>query len=79
LDLVVLDEGVREQLLAELAEALRILGLQLDHPADPHVLDALEAERRQRPLDRLALWVEDPLLGTDQDPGLQKLCPVIRS
>jgi hypothetical protein len=43
------------------------------------MLDALEAERRQRPLDRLALRVEDPLLGPDQDPGLQKLCPVMRS
>jgi hypothetical protein len=43
------------------------------------VLDALEAERRQRPLDRLALRVEDSLLGPDQDPRLQKLCPVIRS
>ncbi len=44
------------------------LGLQLDHAPDPHVLDALEAERRQRPLDRLALGVEDPLLRPDQDP-----------
>jgi hypothetical protein len=41
--------------------------------------DSLEAKRRQRPLDRLALGVEDPLLGPDQDPGLQKVSPVIRS
>jgi hypothetical protein len=43
------------------------------------VADPLEAERRQRPLDRLALRVEDALLRADQDPRLQKLCPVIRS
>ena len=43
--------------------------IELDQAADPHVLDALEAERRQRPLDRLALRVEDPLLGSDQNPG----------
>jgi hypothetical protein len=43
------------------------------------VLDPLEAERRQRPLDRLALGVEDPLLGTDQDPSLQNFSSVIRS
>jgi hypothetical protein len=43
------------------------------------VADAVEAERRQRPLDRLALRVEDSLLGADQDPGLQKDRSVIRS
>ena len=58
--------GWRE-LLAELGELRRVLGLELDHAADAHVLDALEAERRQRPLDRLALGVEDPLLRADQD------------
>ena len=68
LDLEVLDQRVGEQLLAELREPLGVLRLELDHAADPHVLDALEAERRQRPLDRLALRVEDPLLGPDQDP-----------
>jgi hypothetical protein len=43
------------------------------------VLDTLEAERRQRPLDRLALRVEDALLGPDQDPGFQNRRSVIRS
>ena len=52
-------------------EPLRVLGLELDHAPDPHVLDPLEAERRQRPLDRLALRVEDPLLRPDQDPRLR--------
>ena len=79
LNLVVLDQGIGEQLLAELRQALGVLGLELDHAAHVDMLDPLEAERRQRPLDRLALRVEDPLLGPDQDPGLQKLCPVIRS
>ena len=70
-DLVVLDQRVGEQLLAELRQPLRVLGLELDHAADPDVLDPLEAERRQRPLDRLALGVEDALLGPDQDPRLR--------
>jgi hypothetical protein len=43
------------------------------------MLDAFEAERRQRPLDGLALRIEDALLGTNQDPGLQKDRSVIRS
>ena len=77
--LEVLDQRVRKQLLAQLGEPLGILGLELDHAPHPDVLDALEAERRQRPLDRLALGVEDSLLGPDQDPGLQKLRSVIRS
>jgi hypothetical protein len=77
--LEVLDQRVGEQLLAELGQPLRPVGLQLDHAADPDVLDPIEAERRQRPLDRLALRVEDPLLGPDQDPGLQKERSVTRS
>jgi hypothetical protein len=77
--LEVLDQRIGEQLLAELGEALGVLGLELDHAADPDVLDALEAERRQRPLDRLALGVEDALLGPDQDPRLQNRRSVIRS
>ena len=68
-----------EQLLAELREPLGVLSDELDHAADPHMLDAVEAERRQRPLDRLALRVEDSLLGADQHPSLQNVSPVIRS
>jgi hypothetical protein len=79
LNLVVLDQGVGEELLAELAELLRVLGLELDHPPDVDVLDPLEAERRQRSLNRLPLRVEDALLRADQDPSLQKLSPVMRS
>jgi hypothetical protein len=79
LNFVVLDQGVGEQLLAELAEPLRVLGLELDHPPDMDVLDSLESERRQRPLNRLPLRVEDSLLRADQNPSLQKLSPVMRS
>ena len=62
-DLEVLDQRVGEQLLAERVELGRVVGLELDQAADPDVRDALEAERRQRTLDRLALRVEDALLG----------------
>src|SRR4051812_43696483 len=69
LDLVVLDKRVRKQLLAELGQPLGVACLELDHAADPYVLDAFETERGQRPLDGLALGVEDSLLGPDQDPS----------
>src|SRR6266545_1119630 len=72
LDLVVLDQRVRQQPLAHLAEPRRVLDVELDEPADVHVGDALEAERRQRALDGLTLRVQDPRLGTDQDPGGQR-------
>ena len=55
------------------SSALGVVGLELDHPADPDVVDALEAERRQRPLDGLALGIEDPLLGPDQDARTRPL------
>ena len=77
--LVVLDQRVGQELLAELVEAVGALGLQLDHPPDPNVLDALEPERGQGPLDSLALGIQDALFGPDQNPGPQKLRSVIRS
>jgi hypothetical protein len=40
-----------------------VVDVELDEPADVHVGHALEAERRQRLLDDLALRVEDALLG----------------
>jgi hypothetical protein len=43
------------------------------------MFDPLEAKGGKRPLDRLALRVEDSLLGPDQDPRFQKLRSVIRS
>src|SRR5258708_26641647 len=67
LDLVVLHQGIREQLLAEGLE-LGLLGdVELDETANMDVLDALEAECRQRSLDGHALRVEDAGLGPDQD------------
>src|SRR4051812_22563227 len=67
-DLVVLDQGVREELLAHLGQALRVLDVELHQPADVHVRDAEEAERRQRALDGLSLRVQDPGLRPDEDP-----------
>ena len=43
--------------------------VELDQPADVHVAHPREAERRQRPLHRLPLRVEDPRLGPDQHAG----------
>ena len=48
------------------AHLRRIFDVQLDQAADVHVRDAVEAERRQRPLDGLALRVENPRLGPDE-------------
>ena len=45
-------------------------------PADVHMTDALEAQGRQRPLDGLALRVEDPRLRPDQDPRPHSPAPV---
>src|SRR5437763_4378833 len=59
-DLVVLDQRVREQLLAHLRQPSRVVDVELDQAPDVHVRHALEAQRRQRPLDRLTLRVEDP-------------------
>ena len=67
-DLVVLDQRVRQQLLAHRRQLPGILDVELDEPPDVHVAHAVEPERRQRPLDRLALRVQDPRLRPDQDP-----------
>src|SRR5207244_8141151 len=48
LDLVVLDEGVRQELLAHWLELLGILDVELDQPADVDGRDAAEAERGER-------------------------------
>src|SRR5207244_2952637 len=67
-DLVVLDKGVGEQPLAHLLEARGVVDLELDEPPDAHVAHISEAECRKRPLDGLALRVEDAGLGPDEDP-----------
>ena len=71
LDLVVLDQRVREQPLAHLADPRGIVDVELHQPADVHVRHALEPERGQCPLHGLALRVQDPGLGPDQDPHSQ--------
>src|SRR3954468_17428694 len=72
-DLVILDQGIGEQLLAERVELRRIVDLQLNESPHPNVVDALEAERRKRPLDGLSLRVEDALLRADQHLGLHSV------
>ena len=71
-DLEVLDQRVRQQLLAESVELRRIIGLELDQPSDAHVVHALETERGKRPLHGLALRVQDALLRPDQHLRLHR-------
>ncbi len=66
LDLIVLDQRVREQLLAHRLELGGILHVQLHEPADVDVLDAAETERGERALHGDALRVEDARLRADQ-------------
>ena len=65
--LVVLDQRVRQEALAHLRHLARVVDIQLDQPPDVHVLNAVEPERRQRPLDGLSLRVEDALLRANQN------------
>ena len=72
LDLVALDQGVREELLAHpldlaagLAGVLR-RHVEFDDAPDMGVAD-IEAEVAQRTLDRLPLRVENACLRSDQD------------
>ncbi len=58
---------VREQALAHLVDPVRIVDVELHEPTDVHVGHAAEPERGQGPLDRLALRIEDPGLGPDED------------
>src|SRR4051812_3444823 len=72
-DAVFLDDGVREELLAHLLHApLRLDGIlrvevELDGLAEAGVLHLTEAQRAQRPRDRLPLRVEHRLLQRDDD------------
>ena len=66
-DLVVLDERIGQQALAHRRQLPGILHFELDETADMHVAYAVEAERRERPLDDLPLRVEDAGLGPDED------------
>src|ERR1700712_2373191 len=71
-DLVILDQRVREQLLAHRRELAGVLDVELDEAADVDVGDALEAQRRQRPLDGHALRVEDPGLRPHEDARVHR-------
>src|SRR3954453_15567334 len=57
LDLVVLDQRVRQQLLAHLVELGYVLHVQLHEAPDVDMTHALEAQGGKRPLDGLALRV----------------------
>ena len=63
LDLVVLDQRVREQLLAELVELAPGHRPPARPAAHADVVDALETERGERPLHGFALRIEDPSFG----------------
>ena len=77
-NLVVLDQRVREQALAHLGQLCRILDVELDQPADVDIADPAEPERGQRPLDRLALRIENSRLRPDEHAGPHH-APVHRS
>ena len=59
--------GFTSSFSAHRVELRRVLDVELDEPADVDVRDALEAERRQRALDRDALRIEDARLRADED------------
>ena len=75
-DLVVLDHGVGEELLAHLGEAgaggafVGLGEVELDDLAHADALDAAEAEAAERVADGLALRVEDAALQGDVDARL---------
>src|SRR6185437_8890167 len=66
LDLVVLDQGIRQELLAQRLELALLRHVELHEAPDVDVLHACEAEGGERPLDRHPLRVEDARLRADQ-------------
>src|SRR5262249_4692069 len=76
---IVLDDRVGEEPLAGPAEPLAGRGLALGGALDvevlalAHAVDALDAERAQRPFDRLALGVEDAGLQGHDDARSHRL------
>src|SRR5688572_7031324 len=75
-DRVVLDHRVGEELFAHLPEALlgragiAVAELDVEHLALPYGADAGKAQRPERSLDGLALWVEDAGLESNGDASL---------
>src|SRR3954470_21392107 len=73
LDAVILNDGVGEQLLSRLLQGrLRLGGIavrdfDIEHLALANARDAIDAERLQRALDCLPLWIEHAGLQSDSD------------
>src|SRR5436190_10529767 len=71
LDLVGLDERVREQPLAHALElrlhvlAISVAELEVDHPSDPRIVDR-KTELAERAENGLPLGIEDPRLWPDE-------------
>src|SRR5262245_6212673 len=84
LDLVVLDQGIREQLVGRLLErcfrllAVAAFELDVEHLALAHAGDAVHAERLEGTLDRLALRIENAGFERDGDASLHLLSSSMR-
>ena len=78
LDAVVLDHRIGEQLVRRgFQRRLRFrfvssCKLDIEHLALPHTGDAIDAQRLQRALDRLALRIEDAVLQRNRNASLPK-------
>src|SRR5215831_1765757 len=76
LDLVILDQRIRQQLVGRLLErGLRLLAvaafkLDVEHLALAHAGDAVHAQRLERTLDRFALRIENAGFERDGDASL---------
>ncbi|CDX17475.1 hypothetical protein MPL3356_240040 [Mesorhizobium plurifarium] len=75
---IVLNHRVRQKLVAhglQVGFGLGLVGsgeLDVEHLALAHLADAVEAQPRERVLDRLALRVEDAVLEGDGDTGFHR-------
>src|SRR5262245_35165556 len=78
LNLVILDQGIGEELVGRLLErglrrlAVAALDLDVEHLALPHARHAGDAKRLERALDRLALGIEDAGLEGDGNARLHR-------
>src|SRR5205085_84872 len=78
LHIIILDQGIGEKLVGGLLEggggmlAVGPLNLDVEDLARAHAGDTHDPERLQRPLDRLALRVEDAGFQRDDDAGLHR-------
>src|ERR1700756_907221 len=78
LDLIVLDQRIGEELVGRLLErglrrfAIAPLDLDIEDFALAHARHAFDAQRFERPFDRLALGIEDAGFEGDGDAGLHR-------